>query len=315
MIEIDKDYLVDLYVNQGLSMKRISKILNCGQTTIFSRINKYGIKSRPAVKPKKTPPKRETLVKLHKEQGLTYKQISKRFGVDRNLVAKWMSDYNISCNYFKNHSHRYNDTMNYSFNEIQKQFIVGSVLGDSYISPGGVLEMHHGIKQLPYLKYKINFMKGMFRDIDYLKNSGHPSCKAKTFTNLKLKKYRSIFYPDGFKIIPSSIKEYITPLSIAILIMDDGSLVKNSYIVIYTYSFTKDENIMLSRMIKDNLGVKSKASKVIDKGKIYYKLMFGTKESKKLSNIIRPYFIDEMKYKVITDPQRLNVRLLSHENN
>mgnify|MGYP001571042079 CR=1 FL=1 len=81
--------------------------------------------------------------------------------------------------------------------------------------------------------------------------------------------------------------------------MDDGSLNRNR-IDISTYSFIESEINLLLRVLDKNFGLNGNYYRDRDKG---YRMYFNTKETEKLIEIIKPYVIDSMKYKITLRPR------------
>ena len=110
--------------------------------------------------------------------------------------------------------------------------------------------------------------------------------------------FRDMFYKDGVKIVPSNIADLIkSPLSLAVWVMEDGCLQKrNKGFYLCTDSFSYNDQILLKKAILDNFGLNVNIVKYASK---YFRLRFGAKETKKVSDIIRPYVIESMKYKLL----------------
>jgi hypothetical protein len=89
------------------------------------------------------------------------------------------------------------------------------------------------------------------------------------------------------------VKKYFGKFGLAILIMDDGTK-EGSSIRINTQSFTKNENLWLSKFLQAKLGIKATLNQ--DKGKIRLRIR---KESIPLiKKEIAPYIIPSMLYKL-----------------
>lgn len=94
-------------------------------------------------------------------------------------------------------------------------------------------------------------------------------------------------------MIPSNIYDYITPLALAIWIMDDGTW-KTSGVRIATNSFTLEEIKLLSFTLEKKFNIKSSLHKNNNSYQLYIK-----KESIfLLKNIILPYLHKSMFYKL-----------------
>jgi hypothetical protein len=60
-----------------------------------------------------------------------------------------------------------------------------------------------------------------------------------------------LFYVNGVKIIPLNIGELLTARGLAYLSMDDGCNLGSGFIL-STQSFSKEENLLLIKILKDN---------------------------------------------------------------
>ena len=120
-----------------------------------------------------------------------------------------------------------------------------------------------------------------------------------TFSNL-LWIYDSFYIKINGKIIkrvPIWIEEYITPFSLAHWIMQDGSLQEKGGIFIHTNSFSHNECMFLAHIL--NIKFKFKVT-VVNAGHINQWRIYIWKESMfSLASIVKPYIINEMKYKFL----------------
>jgi hypothetical protein len=78
--------------------------------------------------------------------------------------------------------------------------------------------------------------------------------------------------------------------------MGDGSLNKDKKtMILHTQSYTKTENLILSRELNEKFGF---ISEVIEHKKIYFVIKFSSKDALPLHNLIKPYIIESLKYKL-----------------
>lgn len=99
------------------------------------------------------------------------------------------------------------------------------------------------------------------------------------------------------KKIPEWIGEFITPTGLAHWIMQDGSRQKNQAISLATNSFTYEDCVYLSKIIKEKYGLKTS---VVKAGHIaQWKISIWKQSMADLVLIVKPYIIDEIKYKFI----------------
>ena len=104
-----------------------------------------------------------------------------------------------------------------------------------------------------------------------------------------------MFYKNGKKRIHSNIGNYLTPLALAIWIMDDGGKVSKG-LKFCTNSFTYEECNLLVKVLYDNFKIKSSVQSAGYKNQY---IIYVWKESMIiLREIVYPYIIPEMRYKI-----------------
>ena len=101
----------------------------------------------------------------------------------------------------------------------------------------------------------------------------------------------------NIKRIPHWIEEYITPIGLAHWIMQDGSRQNKQGIMIATHSFTYEECLFLSEILNKKYKLKST---VVKTGHLnQWRISIWKESMEELVSIVRPYVIEEMKYKFI----------------
>lgn len=93
LIDIDKEFLYDIYINKGMPKRIISERLMCSKALIEKKLRKFGICKRP--KGKKIEFDNEQLKYLFVEKNLTQEQISKLFNCHINRIKSALRKYNI----------------------------------------------------------------------------------------------------------------------------------------------------------------------------------------------------------------------------
>lgn len=193
----------------------------------------------------------------------------------------------------------------------QRTLIVGSLLGDGTMRVGenainANFKIEHGLKQREYVEWKYKILEPLVftrvkMSYRYQKN-GEKYAKSWWFRTLRhpllTKIYKRFYkgngYKTGNKIIPRNIKKDLNPFALAVWVMDDGSY-KNRKIDISTYAFSLSGIKILQKAFRDNFYIKIKYYKDRDKG---YRLYCNQQETKKLIEIIYPYIIPSMMYKI-----------------
>lgn len=247
---------------------------------------------------------KETLSELYVTKKLTTYEIAELFQVNRVTVCKWLKKYEIEVN---PKQRKYELIKKIPLTQLQKEMIVGTVLGDGCIAPHGRknksyrLIVGHCEIQKDFLMWKKsilgNFVNVINRREDKRKNS--IMYNFTTVVHNEFKFFYHLFYENNKKIIRTEIINYITPLSVAVWFSDDGSINKNVNMRISTDGFTKKENEVLQEMFKTKFDIKCKICTYTRNGKDYHFLSFNKANSELLTKLIKPYVIDCMKYKIM----------------
>ena len=147
----------------------------------------------------------------------------------------------------------------------QRSFIIGSMLGDA--------TMRVGIKA---------------------KNANFKIDHCLEQTEIYDQFYTTDSYRCGRKIVPNLLVDSMNAFVIAVWVMDDGSY-NHGKIDISTYSFTLKEIEKLCSIIKKKFNITMLYHKDRDKG---YRIYCNKKETQKLVDLICPYIIKTMRYKI-----------------
>lgn len=183
-------------------------------------------------------------------------------------------------------------------NQFQKSVIIGTLLGDGYIRiiPGrqnAFLEINHALSQREYVMWKYDVLKGIRAGIPK-ERSGNNLRKAFRFYTKQSKELTSLhlmFYRDKEKIIPEDLA--LDPIMLAVWFMDDGSRCRDSDVYLNTQQFNEESQKTLIRMLSD-IGLEA----TLNKDKQYQRIRFFKKSIPVLFNLIKPYIIPSMKYKI-----------------
>jgi hypothetical protein len=122
------------------------------------------------------------------------------------------------------------------------------------------------------------------------KRSDREYVSYRFWTRQFFRTWRSRFYPDGKKIVPSDLQAL--PLqTMAIWYMDDGSLADHKRMLLSTDSFDKESIGRLLILLNSNFSVEP-----IVKGS--GKILIRTRDTQKLMARIKPYIHTSMAYKI-----------------
>lgn len=177
--------------------------------------------------------------------------------------------------------------------------IIGSLLGDGYmrIIPGrnnAFLEINHSIKAKEYVDFKFNMLKRIViskpkaRKIDNVRIAYRFYTRQHPQLSILYKE----FYKNGRKIIPKNLK--LNSFIMAIWYMDDGSKSRSSDIYLNTQQFSlTDQKRLLFLLREYNISAR------INKDKKYNRIRIKKDSIVDFMNIIKPYVIPSMYYKLV----------------
>lgn len=285
------------YYNNGLTDAEIASKLGRTRYCIGNIRRKLKLKSNKSSVNCKHTFNKEELYDLVYNQKLSDRQIAKIYN---------LNNYQTVVYYRKKFGFLFeNRNMNprIELTHIQKELIFGCTLGDGYIKlldndKNACFCMNHCIKQEEYIKYKFEFLKNLqkYYKINTRKTPDRmgvyrTSILCSTQTNESINEFRYMFYKNRKKIIPIEyLDEYYTPFAMAIHYCDDGSY-SSGNMMIATNSFEREE---LEKFI-DFLYMKYDIRCTISKAN---RIRIRSCCVDKFIELVKPYIIDEMKYKI-----------------
>lgn len=174
------------------------------------------------------------------------------------------------------------------------QLLLAMAIGDGYITKTFTLTITHCEKQLEYLKFKRNLLiqAGVnCKNIKAFNNNGFPAYRFETFACTELKEIRQFLYTPK-KTLTRQILNYLTPQGIAMWYLDDGGLSKSyrnnvlvrNELMLNTGLFKADNQVIID-YFKEVWGISFGQCKNHN----CYRLRCGTKEARKLMDIIYPF--------------------------
>ena len=119
--------------------------------------------------------------------------------------------------------------------------------------------------------------------------------KFNTYSYSSFNEYRDKFYGKfGRKRLPIKIKEYLTPLAVAIWLADDG-FVRNNGSAFCTDNFNEEEVIKLKDIFKERYGIEAGVYKHMGK---YNRIYIKRESMGKFRELIGPYLHESKRYKL-----------------
>lgn len=184
--------------------------------------------------------------------------------------------------------------------------IIGSLLGDGCITKNHnwVFEEQHTTKQKDYLYWKAN--KIPESKVRTFQRSFGQVYSLRTKTDLYYQELRTIWYPNGSRVVPQRLMDELDEIVLTIWYMDDGDkitkkrqslkhiegTVQYNVCRISTAAYTYKENLYLRRILHKKFGILPvvRNEKNTARGKSYYRLYFSKDNYDKFMEIIRRQF-------------------------
>lgn len=288
IIIAENDFLTAF--NDIRQLKLLIKHFGVSRKVIAKMAKKYNVEFEKHPKRVKIP--KDHLIELYEGKNYTQQQIAKELNISLSTVRDNFKNYNIPVNRL----------LTKKLTETELNVVIGSILGDGYLSINGTLEISHSNKQVDYLLYKqyllTNICKGI--GIDFLTKriftGGTSSYRLRTVGVSEIRELREKFYLDKVKFIPVDIESLLTPQSVAIWYMDDGGIKGKGYGRIATCSFTQYEVEYLVKSLNNKFDLRAEVAKEMQ----YYNIKFRARNDSfnRLVNLIKPFIPECMSYKL-----------------
>jgi predicted RNA-binding Zn-ribbon protein involved in translation (DUF1610 family) len=227
---VTKEEIEELYLRQNRTDAEIGALIGVSDAAVswFRRRNGIATKSQlerltfghdgPSFKDI-TPIE---LATIYSSMGL--RGVAKLYGVSKFTVTTKCRKFGIRMI-----SKSERATSSDEFTDVQKEVILGSLLGDGYLSESGYFKVTHYQEQLGYLLHTHKEMAPHTLPIFYEENELDTGTLAfafgyRTVQHAWLRGLRSIFYPSGEKVFPIDVLRNLTLKSLAYWYFDDGHL-------------------------------------------------------------------------------------------
>lgn len=195
----------------------------------------------------------------------------------------------------------------------QKEIVYGTLMGDGGRMSPSSLKIKHSVKQRSYVMWKLNELQEHVTiksiqeescfDIRY--NKTYTMLRFYTSANTDIETVNNQFYKTGKKVITQEILDNLTPLSLAVWYMDDGTTLwqkkeknvnANPECRICTDSFSLSECELICNWLSSRFGI---VAHTRERGKTkQHRVILRAETVNKFLDLIRPYIIVDMLYKV-----------------
>lgn len=250
---------------KGLSRAEIATYLGLSESTLKRRLKDLSI-----ILPKrsflKDLPPRDHLHDLYVGKSLSVNKIASEFDVRPETARRWLIHYGFTIH--KSLS-EINDNSLSSFTDLEVSHIVGTLLGDSWLSKRSKsfrMHMEHSYSQECYIRHKAALLGRIFTtDISEIKHvSGKkPNGRYLRATSRSLGLFSNLwysFYGKGFKEIPESLPDIINFDVLSLWFGDDGSYTHDGSLTLFfghpsTFSGTSDRSKSAAYSALESLGL------------------------------------------------------------
>lgn len=202
----------------------------------------------------------------------------------------------------------------------QKDLIFGTLLGDGNLQTenGGRTWRYralHKLEHKDYLFHKYEILELLCSSapiyeevLDTRTNNRYKRYYFNTKQNASLNFFANLFYKydsvkdKWVKDVPLKVEKFLTPAALAYFYMDDGALKWQGHsnaMRICTESFTLEGVTRIQKALNNLYNVETTLTKkVLKDGSIGYRIAIPESSSPKFREVIKPYLVDCMKYKV-----------------
>ena len=229
------------------------------------------------------------LLKTH-----TNEETAKILKVSRATVQRAIKIYNIEKNY-----REVIDSIIIS--DEAYNILYGSLLGDGHlvyvdkVNKEAYYRAEQGAKQKEYLYWKYDFLKDLCKcePKECIRHEKVWSYYFQTRCHKDLTTLYSKFYTNKKKHIPHNFETELNEMMLAVWYMDDGTYNHHSELCVQGFSQVDIGRIISTLKLKFNI----ECSVIVRNGS-YYNIQFSKEGTKRLHEIINPYIIPTMKYKL-----------------
>lgn len=236
---------------------------------------------------------------LHSE-GKTNKEIAVLLNMSPTTVRKYTYNMGLDTNSVKTKSITKKQL---DLTERQKNIIYGTLLGDANIginTKNARLAFTHGGNQQEYFDYKCSLFKDILGKInksdryDKRTDKWYHRYAVRLLAHPYFTELYNQLYVNGVKTVTQEWCDKLTAESIAFWFMDDGC---NSG-TLATNSFSKEECELLQQTLLKKFNIETTIHNQKNKSGVQYLLYIRAKSRKTFYDLIIPYIIPSMEYKL-----------------
>jgi hypothetical protein len=182
--------------------------------------------------------------------------------------------------------------------------VAAMLLGDGCISQNGTMKITHCLRHAEYLEYKRDLLQQNQVPpivINSFNNNGYPAVRLETRSRPVYRILGKRFYKNRQRFVTREFLDYLDERALAIWFQDDGSLSpKKRNGKIHSFELTLNTYLPLEQneVILNYFNETWEINWTITKGKGKTRLRMGAKEGRKFVQLIEPYVVPCMRYKI-----------------
>jgi len=140
-------------------------------------------------------------------------------------------------------------------------------------------------------------LQQVYAELQVYKRTGfkYDSLIFKTLAFPCFNEFHELFYPDGVKIIPSNISEYLTEVSLAFWIMDYGGKTTYGDLLLHTNSYTLEEVELLVSVLNQQFHL---VCKVSQRRPNQWAILIPKRELHKVRALVSIYIHSSVEYQI-----------------
>ncbi len=186
----------------------------------------------------------------------------------------------------------------------QREIIVGLLLGDGHLETANNgrtfrLKVDHCLEQSAYTWWLYRQFQEWIRSKPKIKYKKENSDMIgfTTYSHSAFRFYAQQFYCGKQKRVPPLIKKLITPQSLAVWFMDDGSLKSNRHasVVIHSMAFCKSDLEHLQKALYEKFNIETTLH---SQKKKHWRIYIPSRSVMQFRDVVGPYILPDMKYKL-----------------
>jgi hypothetical protein len=184
----------------------------------------------------------------------------------------------------------------------QRDVLTGTLLGDGCLAKHGHHHRlfvkhklaHEALAVLKYETFREFVSMPMHRFDQELKGKRYPCVQFVTRTSPVLSEWHYRFYGEGRKAVPDDIARDLSPLAVAVWLMDDGAA-DYAGVTFQTHSFGRAGSDRLAAVLRDRYRLETSVRGNRGSSIVYVR----ASSLARLTEVVKPHLLPEFTYKLV----------------